>query len=148
MKRSNVDMAKSAARGMTQLEGTGIPAVFTDAVRVELSECTLLYVGGKLGTNPDGKLAGRTVAEQTHRCLERIKAVVEHEGGTMDDVVRVRVFVAYHDAQTIRDIHEARARFWTTPGRYPASTLVVTPLVIDGALIEIDADAVIPKSRS
>lgn len=140
MKRSNVDMAKSAARGMTQLEGTGIPAVFTDAVRVELSECTLLYVGGKL--------AGRTVAEQTHRCLERIKAVVEHEGGTMDDVVRVRVFVAYHDAQTIRDIHEARARFWTTPGRYPASTLVVTPLVIDGALIEIDADAVIPKPRS
>lgn len=146
MKRTNIDLAKSKARGMTQLQGTAIPAVFTDAVRIELTECTLLYIGGKLGTLPDGSLAGPTFAQQTARCLERIREIVESEGGTMDDVVRVRVFVhKYDDRSIIRDIHEARARFWTRPDRYPASTLVVAPLVIDGALVEIDADAVIPK---
>ena len=130
---------------MTQLNGTDIPAVFTDAVRVNLSDCSLLYIGGKLGTLPDGKLAGRTMKEQAQRCLERIKSVVEHEGGTMDDIVRVRVFVAYHDVQSIRDIHEVRSTFWTDPSKYPASTLVIAPLVIDGALIEIEADAAIPR---
>ena len=69
------------------------------------------------------------------------------EGGTMDDVVRVRVFVHRYEPQSIRDIHAARARFWTRADRYPASTLVVAPLVIDGALVEIDADAVIPTRR-
>lgn len=147
MKRSNIDLAKSTGRGMTQLTGTSIPAVFTDAVKVELSECTLLYIGGKLGTVPGGGFAGPTFAAQTMRCLERIQEIVVSEGGTMDDVVRVRVFVHRYDEQSIRDIHEARSRFWTRPERYPASTLVVAPLVIDGALIEIDADAVIPVRR-
>jgi len=149
MKRSNIDLAKSQDRGMTQLEGTATPAVFTDAVRVELAECTLLYIGGKLGTLPDGRLAGPTFKAQTERCLERIKAIVESEGGSMDDVVRVRVFVhRYDDPSIIREIHEARAKFWTRPDRYPASTLVVAPLVIDGALVEIDADAVIGRSAA
>src|SRR4051812_28818887 len=125
MQRINVDLSRSVARGMTQLQGTEIPAVFTDAVRINLGECSLLYIGGKLGTMPDGKVAGRTMKEQAERCLERIRAVVEHEGGTMDHVVRVRVFVAYHDAQSIRDIHEVRAKFWNDPAKYPASTLVV-----------------------
>lgn len=147
MKRTNIDLARSRARGMTQLSGTEIPAVFTDAVKIELSECTLLYIGGKLGTMPDGKLAGPTFAEQTQRCLERIQEIVVNEGGTMDDVVRVRVFVHRYEPAAIRDIHAARSRFWTRPERYPASTLVVAPLVIDGALIEIDADAVIPARR-
>lgn len=146
MKRIGIDMSKSSKRGMTQLKGTEIPAVFTDAVKIELNECTLLYVGGKLGTNTDGALAGRTMAEQAYRSLERIKAIVEYAGGTMDDIVRVRVFVAYHDSQSIRDIHEARSKFWPSAERYPASTLVVAPIVIDGALIEIEADAVIPRN--
>jgi len=145
MKRVGIDLSQSVSRGMTQLKGTEIPAVFTDAVKVELSECTLLYIGGKLGTNADGSLAGRTMGEQAYRCLERIKAIVEHAGGSMEDIVRVRVFVAYHDSQSIREIHEARSKFWPSAERYPASTLVVAPIVIDGALIEIDADAVIAK---
>ncbi len=47
------------------------------------------------------------------------------------------------DSASLRDIHDVRSQFWT-PGKYPASTLVrVSELIRDGALIEIDADAVI-----
>jgi enamine deaminase RidA (YjgF/YER057c/UK114 family) len=61
----------------------------------------------------------------------------------MDDIVRVRVYVTQVDAASLRDIHEVRSKFWTA-GKYPASTLVrVDQLVRDGALIEIDADAVV-----
>ena len=70
---------------------------------------------------------------------------VEHTniGATMDDIVRVRVYVTQIDAGSLRDIHDVRSKFWTA-GKAPASTLVrVDQLVRDGALIEIDADAVV-----
>jgi enamine deaminase RidA (YjgF/YER057c/UK114 family) len=96
-----------------------------------------------VATDAAGQVVGGTMKEQTRQVLESIKAVVEREGGTMNDIVRVRVYVTQLDSQSLRDIHEVRAGYFR-PGHYPASTLVgVTKLVREGALIEIDADAVI-----
>jgi enamine deaminase RidA (YjgF/YER057c/UK114 family) len=146
MERTYIDLAKEKARGIPALQGTGVPAVFCDAVRVQLEECAMLFVSGKLGVDADGKLAGRTMREQTRQVLDNIKAVLAREGGTMDDIVRVRVYATQIDAASLRDIHEVRAQYWTE-GRYPASTLVrVDQLVRDGALVEIDADAIIPTA--
>ena len=143
MKRISIDLATDRSRGIDALKGSRVPAVFCDAVRVELSECTHLYISGKIGTDASGALAGRTMREQTRQVLESIKAVLEHEGATMDDIVRVRVYVTQLDPETLREIHDMRSQYFT-PGKYPASTLVrVDQLVRDGALIEIDADAVI-----
>jgi len=44
--------------------------------------------------------------EQTRHVLESIKAVLAREGGSMDDVVRVRVYVTQLDQQSLREIHE------------------------------------------
>jgi enamine deaminase RidA (YjgF/YER057c/UK114 family) len=143
MRRAWIDLAQDRSRGIEALRGTGVPAVFSDAVRVELPGCSLLFISGKIATDAAGQTVGRTMKEQTRQILESIKAVLEREGGTMDDIVRVRVYVTQLDPQSLRDIHEVRSGYFT-PGRYPASTLVgVTKLVRDGALIEIDADAVI-----
>ena len=143
MERTFIDLAKEKSRGIQALQGTNVPAVFCDAVRVQLKECALLFISGKIGVDETGTLAGRTMREQTRRILESIKAVLAREGGTMDDVVRVRVYATQVDSASLRDIHEVRSEFWT-PGKYPASTLVrVDQLIRDGALIEIDADAVL-----
>ena len=140
--KTHIDLAKDRGRGIDALKGSSIPAVFCDAVRVQLKECVMLFVSGKLGVKPDGTL-GRTMREQTQQLLENIRELLEHEGATMDDIVRVRVYVTQVDAASLRDIHEIRSKFWTA-GKYPASTLVrVDQLVRDGALIEIDADAVV-----
>ena len=144
MDKTVIDLAAEKARGIEALKGTTVPAVFSDAVRIQLAECALLYVSGKLGVDAQGRM-GRTVREQTRQILENLKAIVAREGGTMDDIVRVRVYVTQLDSQTLRDIHEVRSEYWS-PGQYPASTLVrVDQLVRDGALIEIDADAVIAR---
>lgn len=143
MKRTSIDLVTDHSRGIDALKGSRVPAVFSDAVRVELRECTHLYVSGKIGTDASGALAGRTIREQTRQVLENIKVVLDREGASMDDIVRVRVYVTQLDAETLRDIHDVRSQYFT-PGKYPASTLVrVDQLVRDGALIEIDADAVI-----
>jgi 2-iminobutanoate/2-iminopropanoate deaminase len=143
MERTHINLAKERARGIPALQGTSVPAVFCDAVRVQLKECAMLFISGKVGVDGDGKLAGRTMREQTRQVLDNIKAVLEREGGTMDDIVRVRVYATVVDSASLRDIHEVRSQYWTE-GRYPASTLVrVSELIRDGALIEIDADAVL-----
>ena len=145
MKKTHIDHATDRGRGIDALKGSNVPAVFCDAVKVQLSECVMLYISGKLGVRPDGTL-GRTMREQTEQLLENIREVLRREGGTMDDIVRVRVYATQVDAASLRDIHEVRSRFWTA-GKYPASTLVrVSQLIRDGALIEIDADAVLAVS--
>jgi enamine deaminase RidA (YjgF/YER057c/UK114 family) len=143
--RRSVNLTEDRSRGLDALSGSHIPAVFCDAVRVELAECVLLYVSGMLALDRSGRIAGGTMREQTRQVLENLKRLVEHEGGTMDDVVRVRVYVTELDPALLRDIHEVRSGYFTE-GKYPASTLVqVTAFVRDGALIEIDADAVIAR---
>lgn len=143
MKRTVVDLAKDRARGLAALKGTGVPAVFSDAVRIQLPDCALLFISGVVGTDETGAVVGRTMREQTRQVLERIKGVLAREGGTMDDIVRVRVYVTQLDQQSLRDVHDVRSQYFRE-GNYPASTLVrVSQLIPDGGLIEIDADAVI-----
>jgi enamine deaminase RidA (YjgF/YER057c/UK114 family) len=144
VKRTVIDMAKDSSRGIAALKGSGVPAVFSDAVRIDLGECSLLFISGMIGTDDTGKVVGRTMKEQTRQILEKIKAVLTREGGTFDHIVRVRVYATQVDSASLRDIHEVRATYFTQ-GNYPASTLVrVAELIRDGALIEIDADAVLP----
>lgn len=143
MQKTFINLATERGRGIDALKGTSVPAVFCDAVKVQLKECVMLFISGKVGLKADNTLAGRTMREQTQQTLENIREILTREGGTMDDIVRVRVYVTQVDALSLRDIHDVRSRFWTE-GKYPASTLVrVDQLIRDGALIEIDADAVI-----
>jgi enamine deaminase RidA (YjgF/YER057c/UK114 family) len=146
MQKTFINLAKERGRGIEALKGTSVPAVFCDAVKVQLKECVMLFISGKVGMKADNTLAGRTMREQTQQTLENIREILTREGGTMDDIVRVRVYVTQVDALSLRDIHDVRSKFWTE-GKYPASTLVrVDQLIRDGALIEIDADAVIAAS--
>ena len=105
----------------------------------------LVQIGAQHAIDANGKvLHPGDAAGQARVALERIEEIVKAAGGTMDDIVRVRVYVTQVDSASLRDIHDVRSQFWT-PGKYPASTLVrVDQLIRDGALIEIDADAVIP----
>lgn len=144
MNRTVIDLARDASRGIDALKGSGVPAVFSDAVRIDLADCALLFISGMVGVDETGRVVGRTMKEQTRQVLEKIRGVLEREGGSFEHVVRVRVYVTQLDQPTLRDIHEVRSQYFTA-GNYPASTLVrVDQLIRDGALIEIDADAVIP----
>src|SRR5207244_7727532 len=99
-----------------------------------------IYVAGQLPYDKDGTLIGPDIKAQARRCLHNIQRVVETGGGTMDDVVKVTVFVT--DVRYREAYAEARGEFFKA--NVPASTLVqISNLSVPGALIEIEAVAVL-----
>ena len=109
-------------------------------------EGKVLHISGHVSQAADGTTVGHGDMEaQTRQVLENIRNVLASAGGTMDDVVKVTVFVT--DVTEISKIHEVRSEFFVRP--YPASTLVQVAQLIDPDwLIEIEAIAVIPVDRA
>ena len=109
---------------------------------VEVSQGRMVFVSGQVARDLDGSVGGGgDVAAQTRKVLQNMKAVLAQSGATMDDVVKVTVFVT-NLAEHFAEIHKVRGEFFTSS--YPASTMVeVTSLVHEDMLIEIEAVAVV-----
>lgn len=130
-------------------EGSGVnELVHSGGVVIETEELTFVYLSGRTATAGDDEtLVGEgDIREQTRQVIRNLLSALEPVGGTIDDIVRVRVFVTPpFSREKMAQIHEARAEFFHKE-HYPASTLVVVhELAREGAMIEIDADAVIAK---
>ncbi|NNF58003.1 MAG: RidA family protein, partial [Rhodothermaceae bacterium] len=62
---------------------------FSDAVRVG----SMLYLSGQIGTDNTGALVAGGIAAETRQTMENIKAVLERNGSSLDDVVKCTVMV-------------------------------------------------------
>ena len=100
-----------------------------------------IYVAGQLPYDKDGNLIGvGDVRAQTRRVFENIRKIVEAGGATMNDIVKITVFVT--DVRAREPYAEVRSEFFGP--NPPASTLVqISNLAVPGALIEIEAVAVV-----
>jgi len=100
-----------------------------------------LYISGQLGLDPDGNLVGPGDAEaQAEQCYRNIKTIIEHCGGTMDDVVKITQYLT--DLAYRPLVSRPRDKYLGTPG--PASTLVIVKgLAAPEYLVEIEAQAVL-----
>lgn len=115
---------------------------FSQATTIE-AKGKLVFVSGMTARKPDGTIAGiGDVTEQTRQVCENIKSAVETAGGTLDDVVRVDVYV--RNIEHFDKIHAVRREYFKPP--LPASTMVeITKMVSPDYLIEINAIAVIAE---
>jgi len=112
---------------------------YTDGVEA----AGLLYVSGMLPVNAAGELVGGAdVIRQSEQVLDNVGAVLHSAGASFDDVVRVGVYV--RDMADRETINTMRRRYFGDAR--PASTLVeVSALAHPGALVEIDAVALLPR---
>jgi 2-iminobutanoate/2-iminopropanoate deaminase len=101
----------------------------------------MVFASGQVARDVDGSLVGPgDIRAQTRKTLENLQAVLAEGGATMDDVVKVTVFVTSL-SEHFAAIHEVRREFFKSD--YPASTLVeISSLVDPEMLIEIEAIAV------
>ncbi len=111
-------------------------ATLTPAIRVG----NMVYASGQLPAlrGPD---ADTTIQGQTRSTLNNVKRVLESAGTTIDNAVKCTVFLV--EGADFRGMNEAYATFW--PVAPPArTTVIVKGLVVPGAKLEIECNAVMP----
>ena len=100
----------------------------------------LVFASGQIPIDPaTGVVVEGSIAEQTERVLNNIKAVLEAAGSSLERVVKTTVFLA--DLSDFGEMNEAYGRFFADvpPAR---STVEVSRLPRD-ARVEIDAIALL-----
>jgi 2-iminobutanoate/2-iminopropanoate deaminase len=96
----------------------------------------MLYLSGQVAVDPaTDAFEGGDVAAQTARVLSNISALLEAAGKTLDDVVRVGVYLT--DMSTFADMNAVYERHFRAPR--PARTAVCVAALPLGAAVEIDA---------
>jgi reactive intermediate/imine deaminase len=105
----------------------------------------MVFVSGMTARNRDGGVTGvGDITAQTHQVCQNLRAAMTAAGGTLDDIVRVDVYV--RNMEDFKAIHEVRRQYFT--GEPPASTMVeVSKFVNKDYLIEINAIGVIDDER-
>jgi len=120
------------------------PRGYSHAALIDLGACKMLILSGQVAFDDQGNLVGAGDYEkQTEQIFTNIKHIVESAGGSMDNLVKIGVYM--RDVSQIQKVRAARDRFINTKNP-PTSTLVeVSKLFRDDVLIEIEATAIIPK---
>jgi reactive intermediate/imine deaminase len=121
----------------------GVPSpirgYYSNCVRVPAG--SLLFISGQLGMDATGRLVDSDdVAKQAEQALRNIELVLEANGATLADVVKVTVYVT--DIGYLNLIAPARLKCFPHDG--PASAIVeVARLALPDAKVEIEAIATV-----
>ena len=99
-----------------------------------------ITVSGTVGLNADGSYPS-TIGGQARRALAIIRAAIEALGGRMEDVVRTRMFVT--DIAAFDEVGRAHGEVFRDIR--PATSMVEVSKLVDGALVEIEADAIVQR---
>ncbi|MGI9528482.1 MAG: Rid family hydrolase [Acidimicrobiia bacterium] len=109
---------------------------FSRALRVG----DVIHVAGTAPVPEPGTPQVLGAYEQMQRCVEIAAEAIEALGGTVDDVVRTRMFIV--DADDADDIGRAHAEAFGEAS--PAATMVVVAGLLDPAWqVEIEVEAVL-----
>jgi enamine deaminase RidA (YjgF/YER057c/UK114 family) len=105
----------------------------------------LVFVAGQIGWDAEERMVSDAFVPQFARALENVRAVLEAAGAKPVHLARVTVYVTDRSAYQ-RELAAMGAAWRRVLGRvYPAMTLVeVAALLEEGALVEVEATAVIP----
>ena len=101
----------------------------------------LLFCSGQVPLDPEsGELVGDTAGEQVRRCLQNLQVVAAAGGTTLEDAVRLTVYLT--DMETWAEVNEAYADFF--PGEPPARVAIGVAALPKGAQVEVDAIIALP----
>jgi enamine deaminase RidA (YjgF/YER057c/UK114 family) len=124
---------------------------YSHAIRARnLAKGGLLFIAGQIALDKDDKVVGADdIVRQYEVILDQIAMILEDAGGSLDQVVKLVHYVAM-DVSSSRYLEEiyprisdVRRRCFKTK-KFPVSSMVgVTSLMRKGALIEVDAIAVL-----
>jgi enamine deaminase RidA (YjgF/YER057c/UK114 family) len=110
-------------------------AGYSRAVRVGAT----IWVAGTTASDANGQVRGDDAAAQTRYILKKIEATLRQAGADLTHVVRTRIYVAnLEDWDAVARVHGE-----VFGSIRPANSLIQVAGLVDGRLVEIEADAVV-----
>lgn len=98
-----------------------------------------VYMSGQIGLDPATMTMADGIDAQIARVFDNLKAVAAAAGATLDNAVKVNVFLT--DLGNFAKVNEAMTRYFNQP--FPARAAVGVAALPRGALVEVDAVLVI-----
>ena len=124
--------AAQGAGAAGDIEFLGSGRILSSAVRVGKT----LYLSGQLGSDSTGAYGG--ITPETRLALEKVKALVERYGSSMDRVAKCTVFLV-----DMSEWGAMNAVYTTYFPNKPARSAIGTQL-LGGARVEIECIAILP----
>ncbi len=101
----------------------------------------MVFASGQIPLDPGtGEMVPGGIEAQTERVLENLRAVLAAAGCGLDDVAKTTIFLT--DLAHFTAVNEIYARAFTAP--FPARATVQVSALPRGALLEIEAVALVP----
>lgn len=100
----------------------------------------LVFVAGCTGRHPTDNSVGADIKEQTRYALERISAILEASGSSIDQVLTNTCYVS--NREDLPGFNEVYAEFF--PADRPARTTIIVNFGAPDNLVEITSTAGIP----
>ena len=98
-----------------------------------------VYCSGQIGLDPATGTMVEGVVAQANRAFDNLEAVLAQAGAKMTDVVKFTIFLT--DINDFSQVNEVMAAHVPTP--YPARSCMQVAALPKGALVEVEAIAVI-----
>jgi reactive intermediate/imine deaminase len=103
---------------------------YSQAVKVG----TTVYLSGQIGLDPVSMQMVEGIEAQVHRVFSNLKAVAEAAGGSLNDVVKLNVFLT--DLSHFALVNTIMAEYFSQP--FPARAAVGVASLPRAALVEAD----------
>jgi reactive intermediate/imine deaminase len=103
---------------------------YSQAVRVN----DTVYLSGQIGLDPSTMQLAENTEGQIHRVFQNLRAVALAAGGSLDDVVKLNVYLT--DLAHFAKVNEIMATYFRQP--YPARAAVGVAALPRGAQVEMD----------
>ncbi|MBW8076820.1 MAG: RidA family protein [Gallionella sp.] len=103
---------------------------YSQAVRMD----NTVYLSGQIGLDPTNMQMVEGIEAQVHRVFQNLRAVAAAAGGSLDDMVKLNIFLT--DLGHFAKVNEIMATYFHQP--YPARAAVGVASLPRNALVEAD----------
>ena len=126
---------RDAPRPREPIQTTNAPAAIGPYSQAVRSGGTV-YFSGQIALDPaTGNVVEGGIEAQARRAFDNLRAVAQAAGGSMDDIVRVSLYLT--DLSQFAAVNAVMAEYFTAP--YPARSTVEVSGLPKGVAFEVDA---------
>ena len=116
-------------------------AIGTYSQAVRVSGGDTVYVSGQIGLDPVSMTMADSIENQIQQVFSNLKAVAAASGGSLNDIVKLSVFLT--DLDHFALVNQIMATHFSEP--YPARAAIGVKSLPKGALVEMDAVMVVQR---